>query len=58
MVHKEREEQRSKHTTGGRRTELKFANTNVNGIITVLLELSDYISENKPDIMGITDLII
>ena len=51
MVHEEREERGSKHTTGGGRTELKVAYTNVNGIITPLLELNDYISENKPDIM-------
>ena len=42
-----------KHISGGGRRELKVAYTNVN--VTALLKLNDYISENKPDIMGITE---
>ena len=55
MVHKEKEEWGSKHTNRGEKTELKVAYANVNGIITALLMLNDFIRENKPDIMGIRD---
>ena len=38
-----------------RRRELRIAYTNVNGLLSGLLELNDFLRESQPDIMGITE---
>lgn len=39
----------------GRGDSLKVAYTNVNGLISSMLETGDYLSKEKPDVMGITE---
>ena len=40
---------------GGRAGSLKVAFTNINGLISGITELNDYLSEAKPDVMGIVE---
>ena len=35
--------------------KLKVSYTNVNGLVSSLLELNDYLENNTPDVMGITE---